>query len=192
MENKLKPPCNDCPGKNLSRGSAVCANCDDRVSYSKFIDNPTEFRKNYPNFQYTFEVLADLEKTFSPGTSGGTDEMKFCPRCEKDKPPSSFYKNKSQKSGLSSFCRMCTKEVNKKSTKKHNDKMKTERLKHEPPIEKEAITNNVDFINHLHIDVSSFPFLRKELEEISKKELRGSAETQALWFLTEAIKKYNE
>ena len=39
--------------------------------------------------------------------------MKLCPKCEVDKPDTAFHKDKTKKSGLSSYCKTCDKSRNR-------------------------------------------------------------------------------
>ena len=51
-------------------------------------------------------------------------ELKYCPHCKLDKPLSDFYNQKSTKSGLSSWCKECTKQERKLARQKNPEHFK--------------------------------------------------------------------
>jgi len=60
----------------------------------------------------TYHWVCSEEESDGAGTSRqvGRSEMKRCPRCGKVKDTSEFYKNSNKKSGLSDYCKDCTRE----------------------------------------------------------------------------------
>lgn len=51
-------------------------------------------------------------------------DTKICPKCSIEKPVSEFYKNKSCKDGLGTYCKKCANEAQKKYIQSHPDKHK--------------------------------------------------------------------
>ncbi len=56
--------------------------------------------------------------------------MKTCTKCEKEKEPSEFYKDKGKKDGLKSWCKECHLEDSRKRESKYNETRKKYRNEH--------------------------------------------------------------
>ena len=56
--------------------------------------------------------------------------MKTCTKCKEEKPFSEFHKNRSQKDGLSYYCKACKYEANKSSREKNKDHIREYNHKH--------------------------------------------------------------
>ena len=191
MTTKLVAPCKICPHKDLPRDSETCSKCKDTDHYADYLCDHETFFKTHPNFKYSFETINELKEIYDEL------DLKFCVKCEKDKLKRLFYNNKSTGDGLSVYCKKCqnelTEESRQKKYKKKIYKKKEIKLKKSGEVETESKPAiSIPGADDLIIDISRFPDLKEQLEEISEKEIRGTVEAQALWFLIEAVKKYNE
>lgn len=51
-------------------------------------------------------------------------QMKYCPKCQTEKPTSEFYKRKQSKDGLRSYCKLCENLANRKRESEYSDTRK--------------------------------------------------------------------
>jgi predicted sulfurtransferase len=56
-------------------------------------------------------------------------EVKYCPHCKRDLPPSEFYRSKNTKDGLHGWCKQCCKNSDQSEERKLKQKMSPSRMR---------------------------------------------------------------
>jgi len=83
-------------------------------------------------------------------------ETKYCPKCGETKKLTEFFRNKTKKDGLTSWCKECTGDYNRKYSKQRYSESKwykEQQAKYIPlELTGEEHRNRVDFINRVRME----------------------------------------
>jgi hypothetical protein len=91
--------------------------------------------------------------------------MRTCPRCRESKPFSDYNKNKANKNGIATYCRCCSKDINKIGRTKYETKRK------------EWIKNNQDYMKNWKLKNSTYgkDYYKKNAESIKNNRKKRYA-----------------
>lgn len=105
----------------------ICKTCKTLKSINEFNKAPGN-KDGYNNSckackkEYT-KKYHEKQKVINEKT-GISTESKTCPKCKKIKPADCFYKNKSSKTGLASFCKSCSSLKGKEWNQKNKERLR--------------------------------------------------------------------